>query len=246
MKLGLIGYGKMGKRVEAMATQRGHEIVCRIGSQVEEKDFASLVAPADVCLDFTHPHNALNTVRRMADLKKNLVMGTTGWHAHLDEVRRLVTKSRIGFIYAPNFAIGIHLFMKLVEHAAQLIDRFDEYDISGLEAHHNQKADHPSGAGHVMGEILLKHIRRKSKLVTELKEGPMAADEIHVASVRCGHIPGVHSVMFDSACDNLTITHTSRNRDGFALGAVKAAEWLKDKQGFFTLDDLFNEPHTSN
>lgn len=239
MKIGLIGYGKMGKRVEAIASQRGHEIICRIGSQVAENEMASLIAPADVCLDFTHPSNALKTVQRMAQWKKNLVMGTTGWQDHIEEVQRLVKTSQIGFLYAPNFAIGIHLFMKLVAQAALLIDPWDEYDVSGFEAHHNQKADHPSGAGQAMAEILLKHIRRKSKVVTELREGPLAPEEMHMASVRCGHIPGVHSVIFDSACDNLTLTHTSRNRDGFALGAVKAAEWLKDKKGFFTLDDLF-------
>ena len=241
MKIALIGYGKMGKRVEAMALQRGHEIVCRLSSAVSEQQRSTLIAPADVCLDFTHPHSVLPAVKQMAKLGKNIVMGTTGWLEHLPEVRRIVEESHIGFLYAPNFAIGIHLFMKVVEEAAKLIDRFDEYDVGAIEGHHNQKVDYPSGAAHAMAQTLLKHIQRKTKIVTDLPDRPLAADEMHVSSMRCGHQPGIHSVLFDSACDSLTITHTSRNRDGFALGAVNAAEWLQGKQGFYTLDDILQK-----
>lgn len=237
MKIALLGYGKMGRMIEDAALQRGHTIVVKIGSQLPLADH--LIQQADVCIDFSHPSCILQHIDFVARAKKNMVVGTTGWDEHLSQVKQLIAHHSIGLLYSPNFSLGVHLFLKIVEEAAGLIDRFEEYDIAVLESHHNKKADRPSGTAHAISEVLLNKIKRKKSITHDL-QGQIAPHELHVTSMRYGSVPGTHSVMFDSPADSLTLTHQARSREGFAKGAVIAAEWLQGKRGFYTLDDLIN------
>lgn len=239
MKIVLIGYGKMGRLIEEIALQKEHTIIARIHpsgalSSIDE----NLIRHADMCIDFSTPESALPNIRTIAALKKNIVMGTTGWYEHLDEVKQIVQENQIGFLFSPNFSIGVHLFKNIVESAAQLINEFEDYDVAGYEIHHNQKADSPSGTAKSIVHTLLEKIKRKTAPVYDIMDRPMAPHELHFSSIRCGSIPGTHTVLFDSPADTITITHQARNREGFARGAVAAAEWLEDKKGFFTLDDM--------
>lgn len=208
MKLALIGYGKMGKRIEALASERGHEVVARITSGKWDLEG---IKEADVCIEFTKPEAALENIRRLIELKKPVVVGTTGWYDKVDEVKTLVEAHDGALIYSPNFSKGVALFLDLVAKAAGFLP---EYDVAGIEIHHNQKKDIPSGTALAM-------VKR-------------AGRSIPISSVRCGTIPGTHTVLFDSPCDTITITHEAKNRDGFALGAIEAAAWLRDKKGFFS------------
>ncbi len=218
MKIVLIGYGKMGKMIEQVSLQKGHSIVGRICSNDEIS--RNTIGDADVCIDFTHPSCVMDNIKKTTELRKNLVVGTTGWYDNLEQARKVVEASGIGFLYAPNFSVGVHLFMKIVSEAACLVN--DNYDVAGLEAHHREKVDQPSGTAKALAAILKDKIR----------------EDIPFTSLRCGSIPGTHSIIFDSPVDSITLTHQARNREGFAQGAVAAAEWLIEKKGFYTLEDM--------
>lgn len=230
LKIGLIGYGKMGRMIEQVAHQKGHSIVTKNG------DLAAL-KHAEICIDFSHPSVVMNNILEMAKLGKNLVIGTTGWYDNLSEVREIVREYQIGLLYSPNFSIGVNLFIKIVEEAAALIAPFTEYDVGVFEAHHNQKADSPSGTAKAIANALLNHIIHKNDIVENV-EGRVLPHQLHVSSLRCGYIPGTHTVTFDSPADTITLTHQARSREGFARGAVVAAEWLHGKKGLFTLEDI--------
>jgi 4-hydroxy-tetrahydrodipicolinate reductase len=151
-----------------------------------------------------------------------------------------VKKSKIGFVYASNFSIGINIFSNIVEHASKIIDKFGDYDIYGYELHHNQKADSPSGTAKTLAEILTNCIKRKNKVIFEKIDRKIQPNEIHFASVRSGSIPGTHVVGFDSLSDTIELKHIARNREGFALGALMAAGWIKNRKGFYSIKDRLN------
>ncbi len=223
MKIALLGHGKMGKMVEGIALKKNYTLV-----PIDE---------AEVCIDFSHPSVALEHIHTCAKKKKSLVMGTTGWYEHLEEARKIVEEAKIGFLYSPNFSIGVSLFMKVVEEAAKLVNAHPAYDVSLIEYHHNQKADSPSGTAKALAKSLIAHVERKTHEVCDNPNRPIQPHELHVSSIRCGHIPGNHQVIFDSPADTITISHEARNREGFAMGAVLAAERLKGKRGFFTFQE---------
>lgn len=239
MKIVLIGYGKMGKLIAELALQKEHQVIAKIhgGNPLQSAD-EDIIRQADVCIDFSTPQSVMGHIRKIASLKKNLVMGTTGWYDHLEEVRAMVNEHQIGFLFSPNFSIGVHLFKKIVEEASQLMNEFDDYDVGGLEQHHNQKEDSPSGTTKSLVFSILEKFKRKKTPVYDLLDRPIAPQELHFPSLRCGFFPGTHSVIFDSPVDTITLTHQARNREGFARGAILAAEWLEGKKGFFTLDDM--------
>lgn len=235
LKIGLVGYGKMGRLIEEAALQKGHCINAKTSRHLDIASFKQ----SQVCIDFSHPESVMDNIRTLAAMGKNLVIGTTGWYDHLDEVKSLVSKYQIGFIYSPNFSVGVNLFLKVVEEAAALIDAFPDYDVGLFEAHHNQKADSPSGTAKAIADTLVQQIRRKTAITDNNSIGRISPNELHVTSLRCGSIPGTHSVIFDSPSDSITLTHQARDREGFARGAVTAAEWLNGKKGFYTIEDMF-------
>lgn len=211
MRIALLGYGKMGKMVEQIAREKGIEIV----------EFDA----ADIAIDFSHASCVLGHVKRAIKHQKNLVIGTTGWGQEQSQIFDLVQKSSIGLLYSPNFSIGIQLFLQLIERAASLFDAFPEYDVAGIEEHHRNKQDAPSGTA--------------LAIMQKIKETTPSKKEIPFASVRYGNIPGTHTVVFDSLSDTITLQHSARNREAFAQGALLAAEWLLGRKGIYTFEDLF-------
>lgn len=237
MKIALIGYGKMGKMVESAALSKSYTIVSKIDSHQQSISKESL-ANADICIDFSHPNCVVNNVKSIAALKKNIVMGTTGWYDHLDLVKEIVNNADIGFLYSPNFSLGVSLFLEIVAQAAALMAPFESYDVGGFEIHHNQKADSPSGTAKAIAKRLLANLPRKKEVIYGQPNQQIHPDTIHFSSTRFGSVPGTHSVAFDSNSDSITLTHTARNREGFANGAIRAAEWLVGKKGFYTNEDI--------
>ncbi len=236
MKIALIGYGKMGKEIERCALERG----LTVSAVFDEKKTvtADAVAGADVCIDFSIPAAVPDHVKVYAKARKNAVIGTTGWMEHLDAVTRTVSSSGIGLIYASNFSIGVNVFMKIVRYASQIINQFEDYDAWIHEVHHNQKLDSPSGTALSLAKMMIDTIERKSSVLTETSKGKIRPDQLHVTSSRAGAVPGTHVVGFDSSADTIELTHTARNRSGFALGALHAAQWIRNKQGLYTMTDV--------
>jgi 4-hydroxy-tetrahydrodipicolinate reductase len=244
LRLALIGYGKMGKEVERVAVDRGMVITARV-----DVDTPSLstegVQNADVAVHFALPPTVVKHVEELANLRKPIVVGTTGWQSDREKVRRLVQSSGIGLVHASNFSLGVNVLYRILREAGTLLDRFEEYDVSVHEIHHKDKVDSPSGTAVSIANVLLSTIKRKREILSGSPDGKIRPEQLQVTSGRIGSVVGTHSVKFDSAADSIEIVHTAKNRTGFALGAVVAAEWIKDKQGIFTfeevLEDVFNQ-----
>jgi len=245
MNIALVGYGKMGKAIAEIAAQRGHAISAIIDPEARGATAgeisASALKGAEACIDFTVPEAALGNIRQYCKLGVNAVIGTTGWHESIAEVKKEVEKSKIGLIYAGNFSIGVNAFYMMLQNAAAIMDRLPEYDVFGVEMHHNAKKDSPSGTAKSIEKILLENIKRKKSAVEERLGRKIAPEELHFASVRGGSVPGTHEIFFDSASDTIELRHTARDRNGFALGAVRAAEWIRGKKGLYTIDDMMRE-----
>jgi 4-hydroxy-tetrahydrodipicolinate reductase len=238
MKLLIVGYGQMGRHVENVALERGHSIVTRIdpvgGDQAEIT--TDVADKADCAVEFSIPDAAVPNARRYAEMGLNAVVGTTGWYDKRKEVAGYVNKAGIGYLYGPNFSLGAHLFFRLVGEAAAAINPFEEYDISGYEIHHKRKKDSPSGTALKIAGIILERSNRKTELMVEKLDRRVKETQLHFASIRGGENPGVHSVLLDCEADTIELVHRVRNRKGFALGAVMAAEWLLGNRGFFTVE----------
>jgi 4-hydroxy-tetrahydrodipicolinate reductase len=226
MKIALVGYGKMGKMIEGVATTREHEVVARfdIDNNVDGAGLtAEALAGVEAAIEFSTPDTAPTNIRRLVALKVPTVVGTTGWYAHLDEVKQLVAAYDAALVWAANFSIGMNLFFKIARDAAALFARYAEYDPYLLEAHHKFKKDAPSGTALVIAEQIAASYGDRTP---------------EFSVIRAGHIPGTHEVGFDSEADTITLTHTARSRAGFALGAVLAAELLAGKRGFYEFPEL--------
>ena len=238
MKIAIVGYGKMGKIIEIIAKERDHEIVTI--DPIQKANFKEINSDSlngvDVVIDFTAPDVALANAKACATLGKNIVMGTTGWYDKKEEMKKIVNE--VGFIWSGNFSIGVNIFFKIVGEASKVINSVPEYDISVFEAHHNMKKDSPSGTAKMIADKIIKNIKRKEIIVTDKFDRAPEKNELHVASMRCGKIPGTHTVTFDSEADTIELVHRARNREGFALGAVLAAEFVNGKKGFFDINDL--------
>lgn len=240
LNLGLIGFGRMGKEIAHQAKEKGHEIVSTFDSK-HPVTIATLEKSIDVFIDFSNASAVLENVKVVSEPAKPMVIGTTGWYGQLDEVKSVVQSAKMGVIYAANFSLGMNLFLRIAECAAELFDKFEEYDPFIHEMHHQRKLDSPSGTALSLAKILLDKIDRKSDILTRNLEGPISPENLHISSIRAGEVPGTHLVGFDSAADTIELKHTARNRSGFALGALYAAEWIVGKQGLFTMDDLFRD-----
>ncbi|MDR0556749.1 MAG: 4-hydroxy-tetrahydrodipicolinate reductase [Treponema sp.] len=270
MKLALIGYGKMGRRIEEIAAGRRHKIVAIIDPHVKEKtsrfgaeiaasfdaaDAAKNLGAADVAIEFTQPDIVAGNIQELSRRRIPAVIGTTNWRHRLDEVKRIVETDGSRLLYAPNFSLGVNIFYRIVSCAAKLMDSFPEYDVGGCEIHHNEKKESPSGTAKILVEKIIAEMKRKKTPVWDALDRPPLPEEIHFASLRMGAEPGAHVVRFDSAADTIEIKHTARNRDGFALGAVRCAEWLVSKENggvergverqcVFTIDDFLEDVWT--
>ena len=253
MNIALIGYGKMGKTVEQIACLCGHKIsvlVDPVASNAEndgKKSFETIAqadfTSVDAAIEFTRPDTAAENIIALAQRKIPAVVGTTGWHNRMDEVKRAVEKAGSSMLWASNFSIGVNMFYRIAWYAAELADNFPEYDVGGFESHHNKKMDSPSGTAKTLAEGALSRISRKNKIVYETLNRKPEPGELHFLSLRIGSVTGTHSLFFDSPADTIEITHTARSREGFASGALRAAQWLteKDRHGVFTIDDMMKD-----
>jgi 4-hydroxy-tetrahydrodipicolinate reductase len=248
MKIALIGYGKMGRMIEGVAVEKGHQISSRIDPVAKDATHASVSAEslhgADIAIEFTTPQTAISNIEAVLDAGTPLVVGTTGWLGRIAEVRALVDAKQGRLVYGANYSIGVNLFYRIVAEAARLMDGFPQYDVGGFESHHNQKADSPSGTAKALAAILLKNVKRKQTLVSDgLAERKPDPSELHFASLRVGAVPGAHSVIFDSASDTIELRHVARSREGLARGAVMAAEWLisSGRSGLIPVDEMWGE-----
>jgi len=255
MKIAIIGYGKMGKMVERTALDQGHTVTALVDPLLQEanppsgaKIFQEIAAAGDLrgaeaAIEFTQPGTALANIKALADKKIPSVIGTTGWYNQLDEARQAVERAGAALIWASNFSLGVNIFYRIAWHAAQLADSFPEYDVGGFESHHNKKLDSPSGTAKTLVEGVLARIKRKDTAVWETLDRRPQPNELHFPSLRLGSIPGQHSLVFDSPADTIEITHTARSREGFASGAVRAAQWLlgDNRTGVFTIDDMLKD-----
>ncbi len=248
MKTLIVGYGRMGKEVEAVLKVRNHAIIGRIDAQEGVGDTTNLsdelLAKTDVVIEFSLPQAVFANAVRYAAAKKPAVVGTTGWEADREKVKQAVLAGGSAYLWGSNFSLGAHIFFFFFEKAARLIDPFPEYDIMAYELHHNKKKDSPSGTALTLGKKIVENCTRKKRIVTETLERQIEADELHIGSVRGGSIPGTHTVLLDSLADTIEITHCARSRAGFALGAVLAAEWIREKKGFFSVEDFIKDIFT--
>lgn len=242
IKAALIGYGRMGQAIDALAEEQGVEIISRIDPKEAKAEWRSLsseaVDGADVCIDFTQPNKVVSNIEFLTNLGKPVVIGTTGWSGEMERVKSLVANREIALFYSDNFSIGMNLFKMIVGEAAAIIDSWPHYDVALTEWHHRHKLDSPSGTARAIAEILLDKVERKKRVVTESLQRKPEEEELHLQSIRCGAIPGRHQVIIDSPADSITIEHSARNRDGFAIGALVAAKWLVGKRGIFSMKDL--------
>lgn len=236
----------MGREVEAVLDGRGHEITARIDPVQEDADAREcspeMAAEADVAIEFALGPGVVSNAEMYAAAGCSAVVGSTGWDDRRETVRQLVEQNgKIGYIWGSNFSMGAHILFALTEELARIADKLPEYDIFVSEIHHTKKKDSPSGTALRIGERILNNTERKKKIVTERLDRKIEAEELHIASVRGGSVPGTHTVYLDSSSDTIELRHTARNRSGFALGAVLAAEWIEGKQGFFQVEDFIND-----
>lgn len=244
VRIALIGYGRMGRIIEEMAQEKGHEIAAIVDPYCEgclPAITEEALSDAEVCIDFTQPNVAVENIRQVAALGRNMVVGTTGWYDRMDDVRRTVEESGVGLIWSGNFSIGVNAAFRIFEAAARIFDNLPDYDVLAHEFHHRNKADSPSGTAKMIGRILLDNIDRKTELVYEMLDRRIEPHELHFSSSRGGAIPGTHLVAFDSAVDTVEIRHTARGREGFAVGAIMAAEFIQGRTGFYSIDDLMKD-----
>lgn len=231
MKIALLGYGKMGKVIERIALERGHEIVLRKTSA----DSYSGLETADVAIDFSIPDAAVGNISACLDGNIPVISGTTGWLEHYPKMAALCEDKKGAFIYGSNFSLGVNLFFALNENLARMMAKFPQYKVSMEEIHHTQKLDAPSGTAISLAKDIIENSDYSSWALDNAK-----ADEILIDAKRIENVPGTHSVFYNSDVDSIEIKHTAHSREGFALGAVIAAEWLQGKTGIFTMKDVLN------
>jgi len=235
MKIALIGYGKMGKIIERIALERGHEIVSVIDVDNADDFDSDAFKSADVAIEFTVPQVALSNYRRAFASGVAVVSGTTGWTEQLPQLKKEIETGHNTLFWSSNFSLGVNIFMAVNKYLAGIMNQFPNYNVEIIEVHHTQKLDAPSGTAITLAEEILEKLDRKDKWVKETETNP---DEMAVKSIRRGQVPGIHTICYESEVDSITITHDAKSRDGFALGAVIAAEFTAGKKGFLGMGDL--------
>jgi 4-hydroxy-tetrahydrodipicolinate reductase len=225
MKITLIGHGAMGQLIETLAAKNGHTIASVIDHPYATTDLAARITGCDVAIDFTTAEAVRRNVEACMIAGVPVVEGTTGWHAELGEIERLVRDSDGAFVFGANFSIGVNLFYRVVDFASELFAKFPDYEAFLEEQHHSRKKDAPSGTALKLKEVVSRHM----------------ADDFSVSATRAGNIPGTHRVGFDGPADQILLEHSARSREGFASGAILAAEWIVGKKGFYEFTDVIEE-----
>ena len=236
MKVAIIGYGKMGHEIEQVLLQRGHSVTLIIDQDNAHDLCAEKLAEVDVAIEFTTPATAYTNVRTCIECGTPVVSGTTGWHDRLEELQILCREKNSTMIWSSNYSLGVNITFRLNRYLAELMNRFDAYNIDIEEIHHTQKKDAPSGTAISLANDIIARVERKQKWVNEATD---EGDAIAITSLREGTVPGTHTVTYTSEDDKIEIKHTLFSRRALALGAVVAAEFVAPRKGVFTIDDLF-------
>ena len=229
MKIALLGYGKMGKIIEKLALEKGHTIISKINQDSSKEELLK----ADIAIEFSTPEAAVSNIKFCLENNIPIVSGTTGWLAHYDKMIKLCENRNGSFIYASNFSIGVNLFFSINEYVSNLMEPWKDYQVSIEEVHHNQKLDIPSGTAVTLAEGIIRNSDKKNWELNGTE-----AENINITAKRINDIKGTHIINYDSNIDTILIKHEAHSRDGFALGAILAAEWLADKKGIFTMKDV--------
>jgi 4-hydroxy-tetrahydrodipicolinate reductase len=235
LKIAIIGYGKMGKMIETIAQDKGHNIHLIIDVDATENDWNKL-SDCDVAIEFSRPESAVNNILKCFESKVPVVVGTTGWYNAYDQISNACKQYQGALMTATNFSIGVNLFFHINKILAQAMNNLPEYNVSIQEIHHTQKLDAPSGTAITIAQGVLNSLSRKSEWV--LSNEYTSENQLSIDAIRKDDVPGTHSVTYSSAIDDIEIKHTAHNRSGFAIGAVVAAEWMVGKKGVFTMNDL--------
>lgn len=235
MKLALIGYGKMGRAIETIALERGHEIVLKISSDNRKELTPDDLRSADAAIEFTHPESAVENILLCLQARTPVVCGSTGWLQHWNSVQSAVQAEDGALLYASNFSVGVNIFFEINKKLAALMNNRPDYEVSLKEIHHTAKKDAPSGTAITLAEQVMAAIPRKTQWTSQPSAGK---NTLAIESIRQDPAPGTHSVLYHSAIDDIEIIHTAHNRQGFAMGAVLAAEFLSGKKGIFTMQDV--------
>ncbi len=235
-KIAILGYGSMGREIEAIAHKRNIKVtnIFDIDSPMK----LGVVYDFDVAIDFTYPDAVIDNLRMIAGMNKSVVIGTTGWHGDMDEARSIVEGADIGCVWGTNFSLGMQMFFRVVEQAARHLNKLEQYDIMLHEMHHANKKDVPSGTALTLSEIILKEVDFKNKTDIQHRDGTIDPEALQISSSRGGDITGRHTVYIDSYADSIELTHRAKNRSGFASGALTAAQWLHGKKGFYNFNEV--------
>lgn len=246
MKIALLGYGKMGKIIEKIALDRKHEIVLKIDhDNLHELNEANL-QQADVAIEFSTPSTVLANIEVCFKAGTPIVVGTTGWLHELSQIKEQCAHHKSAMIYGTNFSVGVNIFFHVNKMLARLMNNYPYYDVQVEEIHHTQKLDSPSGTAITIAEGVINNLEAKSGWVNVLTtddapdDANIPADQLLIESLRIENVPGTHTVIYDSEVDSIEFKHTAHNRNGFALGAVLAAEWIQGKKGFYSVEDMFD------
>jgi 4-hydroxy-tetrahydrodipicolinate reductase len=247
MKIALLGYGKMGKIIEKIAIDRKHEIVLKIDLDNQHELTTENLQKADVAIEFSTPATVLGNIDQCFKAGVPIVVGTTGWYDKLEQVKQQSEQNNHALIYATNFSVGVNIFFHVNKILAKLMNGYPYYDVQVEEIHHTQKLDSPSGTAITIAEGIVENLDSKKEWVNVLTpDGDETADEniktdqLLIESFRIDSVPGTHTVLYDSEVDTIEFKHTAHNRNGFALGAVLAAEWIQGKKGFHSVNDMFD------
>ncbi len=236
MKIALIGYGKMGKAIERFAKERGHRIVSIVDVDNPNAIESSAFASADVAIEFTVPSQAVDNIRKSWAANVPVVSGTTGWWDRLPELKEELKTNGQTLFWSSNFSLGVNMVFELNRKLAQMMNAFQSYDVSISEIHHTEKKDAPSGTAITLGEDIIQLVDRKSSWVAGAQ--PREVSEIPIKSIREGRVPGIHTIKYEGPVDIITITHEAKSREGFAVGAVVAAEYAVKHKGFLTMQEM--------
>lgn len=236
MNIGLFGYGKMGKVIEKIAEQRGHRIVAKVNRENPKESVD--ISEIDVVIEFSIPEKAKENIEFCIEHNLPIVVGTTGWYEHLDELTSQLNLKKGALLHSTNFSLGVNVFFEINEKLAKIMNNFKDYSASVVEIHHTQKLDAPSGTGITLCEGITKNHDLYSKWLNVKKSEITDRQTLSIESKRLPEVPGTHEVTYESTIDKIEIKHTAHSREGFGLGSVVAAEWILDKKGVFTMKDV--------
>lgn len=246
MKIALLGYGKMGQIIEQIALDRKHEIVLTIDKHNADDLTVENLKKADAVIEFSTPATVISNIKKCFEAGVPIVVGTTGWYEQMPEIQQLCEQGNNAMMWASNFSVGVNIFFYVNKVLSRIMSRYPYYEVQVEEIHHTQKLDSPSGTAITIAEGIMEGIHSKKEWVnvlsteTEPADENVKPDQLLIESHRIENVPGTHTVLYDSEVDSIEFKHTAHNRNGFALGAVLAAEWLKDKKGFYSAKDMFD------